>query len=468
MRYAFQVELLFASSFAVSLICAADRLPAEETRISIDFTVATGTGSPYVFGGTQPRELTDGQWDRLQRQGMTFVRSQADLTRLVPCDSLHDYSTNQDDCRNPATWNWRGGIYGDDFAQRAIDRDMQVCLVIKNARWNRYPDAPEDEETVPRDLEVWKDVLRKIINRYDGGITYIELFNEVDRDPQLRVDGSPYSRKEAYRAIVRAALKAVSESNHPKTLVGGPAAAGTGDRQANWLLSDAEIRERLGFVSFHAFDQLHYPHGSVDRLREVLQKHDRTLPIVRSSFVPEADDATHAPGTTDAVLVAEHLVGALADGLAASGLWEIQNRSGKDDNRYWFDSDHLAPAAALWPLMSRTLGLGKGENRSVKVNSEASVPCYAATNAEGRRVAIVVVDNATELVVSVSADFKESATTEDQVESAIVYQVTRSGKTLPARQIKSVHVRPSQEHSTFTFQLSTDAAAVVAFDFDRN
>jgi len=240
------------------------RLAAEEAAISIDFRTVTGTGSPYVFGGTQPRWLSDVQWDRLKKQGFTFVRSQADLTRLVPCDSLQAYRENDDNCQDPRTWNWREGIYGDDFAQRAIDRGMRVCLVIKNARWNRYSGSPDDEETVPRDLDVWSDVLRKIVNHYEGGLSYIELFNEVDRDPQLRVEGSPYTRRQAYQAIARAALAAVAESEYPKTLVGGPAAYSFGEEQVRWLLADERIRDSLGFVSFHDFDNPHYPSQGAD------------------------------------------------------------------------------------------------------------------------------------------------------------------------------------------------------------
>jgi hypothetical protein len=62
------------------LLCTAE-------PVEIDFGKTVGEGSPYVFGGTQPRGLSDQQWDLLKRDGFTFVRSQADVTRLVPCDS---------------------------------------------------------------------------------------------------------------------------------------------------------------------------------------------------------------------------------------------------------------------------------------------------------------------------------------------------------------------------------------------
>jgi len=129
----------------------------------------------------------------------------------------------------------------------------------------------------------------------------------------------------------------------------------------------------------------------------LLTEHEINIPIVRSSYVPEYGRTGGAPGTTNAVLVAEHLVGALGDGLAAAGLWEIQNRTGGDDYRYWFDGDQLAPAASLWPLLTQTIGLGQGTNRSVAVTCDDSLQCYAAHNSAGRRVAVLVLHEPTDL-----------------------------------------------------------------------
>ena len=51
--------------------------------------------------------------------------------------------------------------------------------------------------------------MRTIIDHYAGAVDYLELFNEVDRDPQFLVEGSPYSRKTGYQAVARRALNAV-------------------------------------------------------------------------------------------------------------------------------------------------------------------------------------------------------------------------------------------------------------------
>ena len=143
-------KVLYYLWLSAALLLTNASLAGETVSLHIDFSKIKGSTSPYVFGATQPRYLSDAQWDVLKKQGFNFTRSQADLTRLVPADSPEAYLKNEAGCADPANWDWQDGIYGNDFAQQAIDRGMHVCLVIKNARWNRYPGAPDDEETPAR------------------------------------------------------------------------------------------------------------------------------------------------------------------------------------------------------------------------------------------------------------------------------------------------------------------------------
>jgi hypothetical protein len=390
------MDVLSARAATIALLCVllwgAPSVHAQ-TPLRVDYSRVEAQGSPYVFGGSQPRGITEAQWDSLAAQGFTFVRMQADVTELVPCASPEAYRRNDDGCAEPANWDWTDGVYGDNFARKAMRRGMRVAMVVKNGHWNRYPGAPVDEETVPRDLDVWGEVLRTIINHYDGGIQYVELFNEVDRAPQFRVTGSPHTRRSGYKAVARHALWAVRGSEHPDTRLGGPVAAGMGAEEAAWLLREADIRAHLGFLSFHAFDDLEYPRRVVDSLEAVMARYDVDLPILRSSYVPERKEAgSKEPGTTDPVAVAPHLIGALRDGLEAAGLWEIQNRSGDDDVRYWFDGDRVTPTADLWRLMSLRLDLGDGTSTVVHVEGVPYTSAFAALNPEAEPVGVVVAE----------------------------------------------------------------------------
>jgi hypothetical protein len=382
----------------VLLLCALTIARAEQ--ITIDFTDTAASGSPHVFGGTQPRGLSDSQWDILQEQGFTFMRSQADLASLVPCDSPEEYLDNSGGCADPDNWNWSGGIYGNDFAQKAIDRGMSVCLVIKNATWNRYDGAPVDEETMPRNLDVHEDIIRTIINHYQGGVTYIENFNEIDRRsgggyPQFRTDGSSYSREEGYKEVVYHAIQAAKSSDFPDTRVGGPAAMAFGEEEAEWLLSDERIAPDLGFISFHDFDNPEYPREGVERLIALLDQYDADIPIVRSSHVPEFNRNGGDPGTMHPEYVATHHIGAFKHGLHGSGLWEIQNRSGGGDPRWWFDGSEN-PATAKWYIMgSLTLGLGRGPSTIVSSQGGEWDQSLGAITSAGDYVAVFVAkDNA--------------------------------------------------------------------------
>ncbi len=372
----------------ILLMCCSVTEPEETDALVIDFNQPIATGSPLVFGATQPRGLTDANWDTLKAQGVTFARSQADLTRLVPCDSPEEYRDNTNGCADPENWDWQHGVYGDNFAQRAIDRGMAVCFTIKNARWNRYSGAPDDEETMPRDLDVWSDIITKIVNHYEGGLSYVEMFNEVDWDPQFHVDGSPYTRKTGYQKAVYRALAAVKASRYPDTPVGGPASALIGEEQIEWLLSDDQIRPHLGCITFHDFDNPEYPREGVQAIKNVLSKYNVDVPIVRSSHVPEFNRNEGLPGTLVSVYEARHIIGALKDGLAAQGLWEVQQKSGDDDVRYWFDGDSTVNVAKLYSMMSKTLGLRRGESQVVQSQGVFS-EILGAVNSDGEKVAVV-------------------------------------------------------------------------------
>jgi len=378
--------------FIITVIFLFLKILSFAQEITIDFSKPIAKGNPMVFGGTQPRGLSDEQWDILQKQGFKFMRSQADLTMLVPCESTEDYLINKDGCNNPENWDWKNGIYGDNFAQRAIDRKMAVCLVIKNARWNRYDGSPDDEETVPRNFEVWQDIVTKIVNHYNGGITYIECFNEVDRDPQLLVEGSGMTQKEAYTKIVLTGIQAVHESDFPHTKIGGTAAAGFGFDELNWLLEDEYIRKNMGVVSFHYFDSPHYPHEKVLHLKKLLQKYNLEIDVVRSSYTPElrGDNPFNKPGTTQPEYIAIHIIGALKDGLSATGLWEIQNREDENDYRYWFDDKKTVVTSLLFELLSNEYQLGKGESKIFGAEGLNFTHAFGAINQDGELVGAIV------------------------------------------------------------------------------
>jgi hypothetical protein len=146
-------------------------------------------------------------------------------------------------------------------------------------------------------------------------------------------------------------------------------------------------------ISFHAFDRETYPRRGVDTLKALMARYDVDLPIIRSSYVPEKrEEGSKRPGTTDPVAIAPHLVGALRDGLEASGLWEIQNRNGEDDVRYWFDGDETTPTVRLWRMLALRLGLGQGFSTMVHVEGTSYTEALAALNPAGEPVGLVVAE----------------------------------------------------------------------------
>ena len=323
----------------------------------------------------------------------TIVRSQADLSKLVPCGSSSAYLENLNGCAEVGNWDFRNGIYGDNYARKAIERGMKVILTFKNASWNCYPGAPEDEETVPHDFRVWQDMLTKLINHYQGGIAYLELYNEVDRDPQFRVEGSPYTRKEGYQMVLRHAARAIDNSQYPDTPFGSPAAALIGAEQVKWMLEDDEIRHKVDLITFHDYDNPEYPAQAVDTYQNLMEEYGRDdLKIIRTSFVPEYERNLKLPGTLYPAPIARHLAGALKDGLLAMGLWEIQNKTDENDVRYWFDGDSVVATADLYRILSLEAGLGKGPSEIFATNSPDFTDILAARNEAGELIIMIPAD----------------------------------------------------------------------------
>jgi hypothetical protein len=415
-----RIFLFLISVFIASTILA-------QYQFTIDFSSPVSIGSPFVFGATQPRGLSNEQWDVLQKQGFTFARSQADLSALVPCSSVEDYLGNKDNCNDPSTWDWEKGIYGKDFVKKASCRNMKTCLVFKNAVWNRHLNAPEDEETMPANLNIWADMLIKVIDHYQGDIDYIEFFNEVDRDPQFIVDGSGLSRKEAYQALVRKGLETIRRSAYPHTRAGGPAAANIGEEQIRWLLEDAYIRANMGCITFHDFDNPLFPDSAMGIYHGIRDEYQVQPHIIRSSFVPEFNRQGGYPGTLKSAHVAPHLIGALKNGLEACGLWEIQNKTDEDDVRYWFDGERCVQTAHLFHMMSVELGLGKGYSRIVQDNEGLNL-LLGAINSEGEKLLVIANNSQTSSKVKLTIHglppgnlFMEfySGTSEGQTERAV-------------------------------------------------
>jgi hypothetical protein len=163
-----------------------------------------------------------------------------------------------------------------------------------------------------------------------------------------------------------------------------------GEEEAEWLLSDDRIAPDLGFISFHDFDNPEYPREGVEGLIDLLARYDADIPIVRSSHVPEFNRSQGVPGTMYPEYVAPHHIGAFKHGLHGSGLWEIQNRDGGSDPRWWFDGSDNPATARHYIMGSVTLGLGEGPSTIVASQGGAWDQILGAINDAGDYVALFV------------------------------------------------------------------------------
>jgi hypothetical protein len=188
--------------------------------------------------------------------------------------------------------------------------------------------------------------------------------------------------------VVLNGLEAIHSSDYPDTPAGGPASARIGTEPVQWLLSDPEIRKKIGVLTFHDFDNPHYPHEAVNFYHRKMIQYGVDVPIVMSSNIPEFNRSGGLPGTLYPEPIASKLIGALKDGIEACAFWEVQNKGGMGDPRYWFDGERTVKTAHLIDMMSNVLKLGKGKSRIVRTNVGRFTEIMGAINTDGEKVAV--------------------------------------------------------------------------------
>lgn len=152
------------------------------------------------------------------------------------------------------------------------------------------------------------------------------------------------------------------------------------------------ISNDLGCVTFHDFDNPEYPHADVQKIKALLNKYDSNAHIVRSSHTPEfgRNDPLRQPGLTQPEWVAPLIIGALKDGLHAAGFWEVQNKSGADDHRYWFDGNNTVNTSNTFVMMSKTFKLGTDSYKVFDVKGMPYAHAMGAINMYEEHVAVFV------------------------------------------------------------------------------
>ena len=165
--------------------------------VTFDFRTFVRYGSPYVFGGCKfpMKAQQDDIYPKLRDSGITFLRADFYFEVIIPasqCASVEDYRKNVNNIQNPDRWNY------DHLHWIDSSRKYGFKTFISATYTPTWLSCSGTYKGVPKDWDVWEDIVKKVYSRYKGRVDWVETWNEVEYWGDLT--GSPYASKEDYMA----------------------------------------------------------------------------------------------------------------------------------------------------------------------------------------------------------------------------------------------------------------------------
>lgn len=427
-----------------------------------NFSDITGTFGNMVFGGCQNPSVPHSKkvLTQLCDAGFNCMRCDMWIEKIVPQNiTLDDYKNNVNDVQNPDTWNFADL----ELAVRAKLAGMKVMLIIAYCpAWLSYNGKSNG---VPCDLDVYADIVRKIYKRYHSYVDWIEVYNEPGYF--LTTEGSPYtSRGTALADIYMTCVNVVREIT-PDMPIGGTSVVTSGDGGVGGItnrdfFADKRInKDNFNFYSHHVYGDygIETVKETPTRVRNLLANFGfGDLPIYftewSTSINNAADSVTYRgskahlfvgnallnwmrDGLTGAMhwnyLQAEAVNGASESGISADGhgmyVWDVRNKESR-----------LLPKANVFRLLSKTLSLGKAENRVVSCNLDNAsdyINVASFISSDGVKSTVFVNNDSSEITINL--------TTDTEFSSAEIHTVTQY-----ADGIEGKKIQPNGKNLTLT------------------
>lgn len=402
-------------------------------KVSVDFGQVNNTCGNMLFGGCQNPSLPHSHkiLPQLTDAGFNCIRCDMWLEKILPANiTYQDYINNVNDVQNPDTWDFSDL----ELAVRAKKSGMKVMMIIAYCPgWLAYNGTSKG---VPMDLDVYADIVRKVYSRYHKYIDWVEVYNEPGYF--MTIDKSPYASAGAALAdIYMTCVKVVREIT-PDMPMGGTSVVthsdgGVGGSTNRDFFADKRInKDNFNFYSHHVYGDYGIPteQETVTRVKNLLGKFGYAdLPVYFtewSTSISNAADSITYTGSKSHLFVANCLVNWMRDGLTGAMHWNYlqafaengtteQGISSDAHGLYSWDvrskEGKLLPKAYVFTLLSKTLGLGKGENRVVQTDyAEAAehLNVLSIINAEGEYSTILINNHQTPIKVALSSNSDHS------------------------------------------------------------
>jgi len=360
-----------------------DGISTGPINVKVDFASQIAIGSPLIFGGVHSPNLDQQDaWDKLEEVGVTVIRRGIFIENEMPGNiTLEDYKNNVNDIQNPQKWNLKKINITNENYQNAQKKGMKVMAIFAYApAWLTYSGTTHG---VPKDWDVYEDIIKKIYKLHKDNIDYIEVWNEPTLKTFLDLTNSQISREEAYKQIYYHAYHAIREAqqelNENKNIpIGGSVGHDPNDTSIlEALLKDPQTKDLLDFVSYHNYE--HLPEPSWLHYQKILSKYKKEqTPIFLTEWNYRGDEESNQDfrsGNRALTYTADKFVEFLKMGLKMANYYVMLDGNRpkiiNDDPSFAFykwanGKAELLPQAKTWRLLSNTLGLGKGESKVVE------------------------------------------------------------------------------------------------------
>ncbi|MBC8060698.1 MAG: hypothetical protein H7Y18_08530, partial [Clostridiaceae bacterium] len=437
---------------------------AASGTVNIDYNNTIATGHPAVFGGVGNGNSNPAKIQELKDSGFKTVRVEAWIEHLLDMTNYNDYKNNVNNIQNPDNWNWSGI----DSLNIWYDKGYEVMLLINGApEWLTYSGTIAG---VPKDWAVYEDIVKKIFQRYQGKVTYVEVWNEPDNQYALNLNGSPYQEGNnhpgAYNEIFYHVTNAVRSVDINKTVkLGGPAlAGGTGwPAYVTYILDDSRNRDNFEFISFHVYNGTGNISNAVNDWRSwAADRGKPNLPVFITEWnddasVQKGGDGINTTGNESISYVGIKLNDMLKVGTEGSYIFTIgEYQTGYPFWQFYDQNGNISPKIKTYRLMSNKLGLGDGDS-SIKNTSYSNITsALGAINSQGEKIGVLVNSDTVDNTVSITLKNTGLANGTASIE---VYEASVNNDSNTLRETKSVTV----DNGTISTTISVPANSVVGF-----
>ena len=388
--------------------------------IDVDAGRIINTCGNLVFGGCQSPSYAQSKTilPLLVDAGMNFIRGDLWIESIVPAlTSVDDYYNNVNDCQNADKWDYSNV----ELFVLAKKAGMKTMLIVSYCPpWLAYNGKTNG---VPKDMNVYCDILRKIYSRYSQYVDYVEFYNEPGYF--FTVESSPYTSVGKALADMYIPCYNVIQSITPGKPMGGLSAVtwsdgGVGGSTNTDFFGDSRINtSNFNFYSHHVYGDygIETSKETVTRVKTALSKFGfGSLPVYFtewSTSINSAADTVTYIGTKSHTFVGKCLVNWMRDGLTGANHWNFMQAvainapeagaNADGHGMYAWNSasktGYLLPKAYVFKMMSRSLGLGKGLNSVLSLNNSANqyLNMVAFTNIDGV-TSVVAVNESTSVI----------------------------------------------------------------------